>query len=284
MLIVPTDTLLDHLVRPTMAVVLLALLTGCPQETAPPDGDGPGTVIIGDGVTAALLAPATSFGISVLEDPISVFYSVTGATGQTDVSGYYVPLADADPNGSAIGDRVILETRDLDGDTDFFSFDPGAAGTGFYRFGILVSVDGVELDPVEGTAVAEVQGPPEPTFVLPEQAVTTIVPGDEVLITFDAGDPENRVQWRLFLLGENDSRADPADELGMELATGTGNTGLYILSTVDLAIAGYEIGISATDTGKSIAATVSAGFGDRIVTIPNNTAGGRIIQVVETLD
>lgn len=283
MLIVPTDTLLDRWARPIMAVGLLTLVTGCPQGTAPPDGGGPGTVVMGDGVTAALLAPATSFGISVLEDPISVFYSVTGASGQTDVSGYYVPLADANPNGSAIGDRVILETRDLDGDIDFFSFDPGAAGTGYYRFGILVTVDGVELDPVEGTAVVEVQGPPEPSFILPDAAATTIVVGDEVLITFDAGDPENQVHWRLFLLTETDSRTNPADALGTELATGTGNTGLYILATGDLAIGGYEIGISATDTGKSIAAAVSAGLGSRIVTIPNNTEGGRVIQIVETL-
>jgi len=281
MLIVPTNTLIDHVVRSLMAVVLLALLTGCPQE--PPPGDGDGTDV-GGGVTAAVLAPATSFGISVLEDPISVFFSVTGATGKTDVSGYYVPLADADPNGSATGDRVILETRDLDGDTDFFSFDPGAAGVGYYRLGILVSVDGVELTPVEGTAVVEVQGPPVPNFVLPNTVVTTIVPGDEVLITFDAGDPENQVQWRLFLLSETDSRTDPANDLGTELLTGSGNTGLHILNTTDLAIGGYEIGISATDTGKSIAATVSAGLGDRIVTIPNNTEGGRLLQVVESAD
>ena len=64
--------------------------------------------------------------------------------------------------------------------------------------------------------------------------------------------------------------------------TGTGNTGAHTLATTDMAIGGYEIGISATDTGKSIAATVSDGFGDRIVTIPNNTEGGRTIQVVET--
>ncbi len=282
MLIAPTDTLFDRLVRPIMAVLLLALLTGCPQGTPPANGDDPGDD--GTGVTAVLLAPATSFGISVLEDPISVFYSVSGTTGQTDVSGFYIPLADADPNGSAIGDRVILATRDLDGDIDFFNFDPGVAGTGYFRFGILVSVDGVELDPVEGTAVAEVQGPPDPSFVLPTEVVTTVIAGSEVLVTIDAGDPQNQVQWRLFLLSETDSRNAPADELGMELATGTGNTGLHILSTADLAIGGYEVGISATDSGKSISATVAAGLADRIVTIPNNTESGRIIQVVETLN
>jgi len=277
-----TKNELPHRLACTVVVGLaLTMFTGCPASPTPPDDGSP--VDLGQGIKAAVIAPSTSFGISVLEDPISVFYTVTGATGKTDVSGYYVPLTDGDTTGSAAGDRVILDTRDLDGDTDFFSFDPGAAGVGYYRLGILVSVDGVELDPVEGTAIVEVQGSPSPAFVLPDTPITTVVPGDFVLITFDAGDPQNVVAWRLFLLDETDSRTASPEKLGTELTTGSGNTGQYILNTTDLPIGTYEVGISATDTGRTVSATVSIGLADRIITIPNNTQGGRLIEVVESI-
>ncbi len=266
------------------ACLVLVAVLGCPS-TAPPVAETPvGVVDIGGGVEAGITAPSSSFGVSVLEDPISVFYTIAGATGTVSVSGFYVPLESADPNGTATGTRVILETRDFTNGTDFFSFDPGAAGIGFYRPGILVSVDGVELDPVDGTTVIEVEGPPDPTFITPVDLTSEWASGDEILISFDAGDPQNEVQWRLFLLRETDPRDVPIDELGEELATGSGNTGQFILSTLERDLGAYEIGISATDSRNSIQETVAAGNASRIVTIPNNIQNGRVIQIVEFVE
>jgi len=272
-----------------ISAVAMACFAGCTMQ---PSDNGGGSDNGGSGdatVTAKIVAPATDFGISVLEDPISVFYSVTGATStqMVDVSGYYVPLDTndqgecIDPQGSAVGDRVIVETRQLDGDLDFFSFDPGAAGVGCYRFGVLVTVDGVELDPVDGDAAVEVQAPPDPSFVLPETDLTVLTTA-QVLIRIDAGDPQNEVAWRLFILREEDSRTVSPDQLGQELARGTGNVGEYTLSASDYGPGNYEIGVSATDTGDSVTATVAEGLTARIVTIPNNTQTGRFLTIVDS--
>jgi len=272
--------------RLATAVVVATGLAGCTMP--PPDnGDGNGGNN-GDEVQASIVAPATSFGISVLEDPISVFFTVTGPTGEreVDVSGYYVPLdvneqgECIDPDGSAVGDRVIVESRTLEGDLDFFSFDPGDAGVGCYRLGVLVSVDGVELDPVDGDAVAEVQAPPDPSFVLPETDLT-VSPSAQVLVRIDAGDPQNRVQWRLFILSETDSRDTTPDRLGTELLTGNGNVGEFILRASDFDPGSYEIGVSATDSGDSIVTTVTRGMEGRIVTIPDVTQTGRFLTISE---
>lgn len=263
-----------------VAGVVILPMIGC-VPTSPPDEDPPDVVDIGGGVEAAITAPTSSFGISVLEDPISVFYTITGATGSVSVSGFFVPVDAADPDGAGIGSRVIVDTRAFTSGTDFFAFDPGTAGIGFFRLGILVSVDGVELDPLESSSSIEVEGTPDPAFVTPTDAVSEWTQGDDILITFDAGDPQNEVQWRLFLLDETDPRDVAINELGEQLATGSGNTGQFILSTVDRDLGAYEIGISATDWGGTISATVAAGFSSRIVTIPNNVQSGRVIRIVE---
>lgn len=271
-----------------ISALAMACFAGCTMQ---PSDNGGGDGGSGDaGVTAEIIAPATDFGISVLEDPISVFFSVTGATSTmtVDASGYYVPLDTndqgecIDPQGSAVGDRVIVDTRNLDGDFDFFTFDPGAAGVGCYRLGVLVTVDGVELNPVDGEAAVEVQAPPDPSFVLPEADLTVLTTA-QVLIRIDAGDPQNEVAWRLFILREDDSRTVTTDQLGEELTRGTGNVGEFTLSASDYGPGSYEIGVSATDTGDSIAATVAEGLASRIVTIPSNTQTGRFLTIVDSL-
>ena len=82
--------------------------------------------------------------------------------------------------------------------------------------------------------------------------------------------------WRLFRLGPNDNTTAPADQLGTQLDTGSGNVASYIMSTDNLSANQYQLGLSATDTGSSIAATVADGDSDRIVTV-----FGPIIDVTE---
>jgi hypothetical protein len=109
--------------------------------------------------------------------------------------------------------------------------------------------------------------------------------GTDVAISFDAGDPEGDVQWRLFYLSETDSRELPPDQLGTQIGPpGSGNVGNATLSTSGLNPGDYELGLSATDSGMSIANTVAAGDLERIVTIPNTATRGPIVRVVAEVD
>jgi hypothetical protein len=209
---------------------------------------------------------------------VSVLYSVDESA--TDVRGFYVPVADGSLNSAPIGERVITATDLKVGVHQFFSFDPEEAGVGFFRVGIVFNLNGVE-DDAESRAVIQVQGSPDPNFIQPNAALTQVARGNDVFISFDVRDPEGDVQWRLFYLSATDSRDNPADLLGTGLATGSGNAGTFTLTTGSLEPGDYQLGISATDSGSSIAVTVAAGESDRIVTIPNFAATTPVIRVVE---
>jgi len=105
--------------------------------------------------------------------------------------------------------------------------------------------------------------------------------GADVTVSFDIRDPEGDVQWRLFYFSESDLRNGLEDDLGTELATGSGNAATFSLNTNSLDPGDYQFGISATDSGSSISATVANEEYDRIVTIPNIATPTPIIRVVE---
>ncbi len=259
---------------------LVVFATGCP--TAPGDGQVPdGDDGVSGEVSAEIISFSTNFGVSALDPAISVIYSVTGTP--SSISGFYVPVADASPGAGPIGDRVFVVTNLPAGEQKFFSFDPAAAGVGFYRVGVLVTVGADELV-AQSTGIIQVQGSPVPVFIQPSVTITEVVQGDEVFISFDASDPEGNVQWRLFHLSETDRRDNPPDQLGTQIAIGSGNVGSATLSTAGFAPGDYELGISATDSGISIAATVANGDTSRIVTIPNESQSGPIIRVMEDAD
>mgnify|MGYP001604540570 CR=1 FL=1 len=263
-----------------LCMVLLALSGGCPNfsggptptdngnDNVPPDGD----------TTAEIITPSTGFGMSALDPPVSVLYSVDESA--TNVRGFYFPVADGSLDSAPIGERVITATDLEVGVRQVFSFDPEEAGVGFYRVGIIFTLNGAE-DDISSRAVIQVQGSPDPTFIQPSPALTEVTQGADVFISFDVRDPEGNVQWRLFYLSETDSRDNPADLLGTGLATGSGNAGTFTLTTGSLEPGDYQLGISATDSGSSIAVTVANGESDRIVTIPNTTTTAPILRVIE---
>jgi hypothetical protein len=270
-----------------LGVTLVALGGGCPNFFPPSDnGNGNGnengngnTNDNTNGGTAEIVSPSTSFGLSALDAPVSVLYTVEASA--TNIRGFRVPVADSSVNSAPIGDRVITATDLPAGVKQVFSFDPQEAGVGFHRVGILYVLNGTEGD-VESQAVIQVQGSPNPLFIQPTQALTQVVQGADVFISFDVSDPEGNAQWRLFYLSETDSRDNPADQLGIGLATGSGNVGTFLLPTTSLAPGDYQLGISATDSGSSVAITVATGESERIVTVPNDTVSTPILRVAES--
>jgi hypothetical protein len=244
---------------------LVFLTAGCPAGSTPPPPDNTNDNTDGDGDDdARIISPSTSFGVSSLDPPVSVLYSVTESA--SNASGYRVPVASANPGSEAIGERAIVAPTIAVGENQAFSFDPEEAGVGFFRVGILYSLDGVERS-TESTASIQVQGSPEPVFIQPSELLVSVAQGTPVFISFDVADPEGGVQWRLFILSPTDSRTNPPDQLGTPLAVGSGNVGTFTLETDDLAPADYQLGLSATDSGDSVADTVAMGDLERIVTI-----------------
>ncbi len=245
-------------------LIALAALAGCPFAQGPVGGNVNGNDNTGtDEVTASVVNFNANFGISSLQAPISVLYTVTGTP--SSIAGFFLPVADDTPGAAPIGDRVIIATNLPAGQNRTFSFDPRVAGTGFYRVGVLVVAGGENLVD-ESDGVVQVQGPPEPLFIQPSQPLTEVVPGTVVTVSFDTGDPEGDVHWRLFSLRDTDSRSVTPDQLGSPIALGTGNVGVSTFSTVGLTPGDYQLGVSATDTGLSINSTVTSGQTARIVT------------------
>lgn len=256
-----------------LAVLALVFATGCPDVVDPPDDNGgpPGQT------QARIISPVSSFGISMLDQAISVIYTVP--TTATDVSGYYVEVEGSAPTSPPIGTPVVVAEGLPTGENRIFNFDPQETGIGYFRVGVNYTLAGQQLF-VESQGVIQVQGSPAPEFLLPDQAVTSVEQGDEIFVSFDAGDPEGVVAWRLFRLADGDSRSSPADRLGTQLATGTGNSGTFRLNTAGLLLGDYQLGLSATDSGFSIAATVNRGDSERIVSIPSGSVTTPIIRVV----
>lgn len=255
--------------------LLLVFLAGCPAAVPPNGNSNTNTNGNGNGdtgVSGEVLNFSTDVGISLLAPALSVIFSMNGAPDT--ISGYYVPVDGNSASALPIGDRVVVAT-DLPAGTDqAFNFDPQIAGQGFYRVGILWTVGNLQ-DVAESSGIIQVQGPPDPAFVLPANAVTTVTQGDDVFISFDAGDPEGDVRWRLFYLAASDPRDVSADQLGTQIGTGSGNFGSATLSTSTLLAGDYELGVAATDSGLSVAATVANGEEYRVIV----TASGPIIRV-----
>lgn len=268
--------------RLTGGLCLALLLTGAGCPAFPPGGEPPPDTGNGNGnstdpadVSGKIInITSTDIRISALERPLAVLYDVTGTPDS--IAGFFVRVAGNSASADRIDDPRIVAEDIPAGINEAFDFDPGTAGVGFFRVGIVITTDGEELEALS-TGVIQVEGPPAPFFIRPAEPVTEVVQGTVVDILFDAGDLEGDVQWRLFYLRESDLRTSPEDELGMELDMGFGNRcDACTFLTADRDPGDYELGLSATDSGSSIAATVLSGDSDRIVTV-----FGPIIRVVE---
>lgn len=262
-------------------LILLAFVTGCPVVNPPVDNNnGNGNTNSNDNtsIEAAIVNFTTNFGISELETPVSVLYTVD--TDAENVQGYYVPVAGGATDSPTIGDRVIAASNLDAGERLAFSFDPGESGVGYFRVGILFELGSATGETAESNGVIEVQGPPDPVFILPANDINEVVSGETVQIAFDARDPQAIVQWRLFYFTPQGDLDGPIDMLGTEIASGSGNAGNAEWLTEDVPLGDYRLGLSATDSGASVAATVAAGEINRIVTIP--TVGGTtpIVRII----
>ena len=218
--------------------------------------------------------------IPLLGGPVSVIYTVTG-TPDT-LQGYYVRMETASSDSLRAAEPVPLATGLSTGTFASFDFDPAAAGVGYYRVGVVATV-GEDDKTFESTGTLVVEGAPDPIFILPVTG-TQVPEGDDVEISFDVRDPEGQVYWRLFYLSATDARDASPEDLGTELLTGQGNAGTYTFSTTGLITGTYEIGLSATDSGSSVAATVLDGKLSQIVTIGNEDAAGPTFEIVEQSD
>lgn len=268
------------------------VFAGCTAGT--PSGNTNDNGSTTGGVEARIVSFISNFAVSILEPAPSVIYSVTSAPTGTTVTGRIVRVADNSPGALPIADPVDIAVNLPTGSNQSFRLcairpeDPTSActlsniGVGFYRVGVLVAPPGITPFTQYSSGIVQIQGPPNPSFILPvgdAMGVTTVTQGGTVDISFDVADPEGDVQWRLFYLTASDSRTEPADRLGTQLSTGTGNVGSYTLVTSILALGDYQLGISATDSGSSIAATVASGRSNRIVTIPSDAMMTPIIRV-----
>lgn len=245
-------------------VLLLVLFTGCPTATTPDNPDDPIDDDPVTGVQGEIIGLKQGFPISALEQPISILYKALGDAIDR-VDALYLPVADATSGSSAIGEKVLFEFGLLTGQRQSFSFDPSSVDVGFYRLGIQITA-GEDVTEYLSDGVLHVQGPPNPRFIQPAQDLMEVTIGTDVAISFDCQDPENDVQWRLFVLTPTDNPSASANQLGTQLATSSGNVGSFVLATDNFTAGDYQVGISATDTGDSISSTVQQGLLTRIVT------------------
>ncbi|MCH8147483.1 MAG: FG-GAP repeat protein [Planctomycetes bacterium] len=262
-----------------LSAILLLSVVGCPMTEPIDNGDGTntnGTDLLAS-VSGEIVTLRNNLIASELEAPIAIHYSITGVPPQSVISAFFVTVPDPATAISSEDSRVIFRT-DLVAGESAFNFDPSNAGSGYHKLGLLVRL-GDETVEIVSAGVVVVEGGPSPRFVQPADATTVVMAGDPVPVTFDAGDPQDDVAWRLFLLAPTDSRDNPEDRLGEALDTGFGNIGRFTLSTLGRPVGRYELGLSATDSGLSIAATVADGKSDLIVTTID-----KVIEIVELVD
>lgn len=265
---------------------------GCssvPDNTVPDDPGGGGD----SAATARIDNILSNASVSIDDPAITILFTATGSTGS--IRGVIVPVADNSVDAQPIGPvEVVAQNLIRTENEAFFSFFPDGAGVGFFRVGIEVPTDEGVIEAFSD-GVIQVQGRPDPCFTQPCDPASsgqtldgcgglvcdrfhdvTVGDQDGVNISFDAGDPEGVVAWRLFYLRETDGTGNPADQLGVEILVGSGNLGLVAFVTLELVVGDYELGISATDSGMSVAETVEFdGNDDRIVTV-----FGPVVRVV----
>ncbi len=195
---------------------------------------------------------------------LSLFYDVSPLA--ESVTAFYVEVADSGPGAPEIGAQVEIGTNLPTGTMQRVDFTTGSIPRGVYRLGIQAIAAGNSIR-LLSIGTLQIQGPPDPVFISPISDTTGQV-GIVVDIRFDVRDPEGVVQWRLFFESASSGGGGsvPIDQRGTQLSVGSGNAGVFPWDTSDFPPGTYLLGVSATDSGASIAATVAAGNSSRIVT------------------
>ncbi len=255
------------------------LVMGCTPTPEPNPNDNQNT---NDNTPTEISGEVISFRIDTLiskgTSEISVLYTVTGEPDS--VYAFYRSAADpTSRTAPSDNDEIVASSIDA-GTSRTFALSPSDMEIGEYYVGVgWVANDQTVVALSAG--LVQIQGAPAPMFRAPDsETVTEVEFGDTVQVLFDAADPEGDVQWRLFYRDVNDDSCEsgtfnPA-AIGTQLDTGIGNDGEYSLETISLeAGMSYRLGVAATDSGKSVSATVADGELDRIVTL----CDGPVIKV-----
>lgn len=257
----------------TLLAAVLAVpfcLGGCTEAADTGGGSGQlGNGSAGDdgsGQSAQVLGLSTDLSVSGGQ-LVTIPYVVP--TSATSVRAFRVP--EGQESDTTAWEFFEFATPLSAGESQF-TIDSADLPRGSYRIGVsYVSATGTRQS-VLSTGVLHVQGLPEPVFIAPEEDVEPVA-GETVQIIVDMGDPEADVAWRVFYISDASApeiEDIPDTELGVignELGAGTGNVANLQWLTESVALGTYRIGVSATDTGFSVAQTASDGDGDRIVTV-----------------
>ncbi len=264
-----------------LCALLAVVLVGCPTAVDP-NGNTNGNTNTAtglDGVEGEIITLRTNRSVSALEPFMSILYNLSGVPSGAGISAFRVLVEDSSADAEEIGARIVIATGLLEGESQAFSFDPQTSGAGYHRLGLLIT-SGEEQVTVLSDGTVHVQSPPSPSFVLPSGAITEVTVDEQVLIKFDAGDLDDNAQWRLFYFSASDSLSGAISTYGTQLAIGSGNVGSYTLSTEGFALGDYQLGLSVTNNGETVADAVTNGNEEYIVTIPNGTSTP-ILRVVE---
>ena len=259
-----------------MLGLLIPLFAGCDimGSTGSTGGGGGGTT---DGTDDGDNDQQTQDTISLVTDRVisgadqlTILYAVpTTATG---VRPFYLPIS-SDP--ATPSNRTYVTTSTLAPGEGQFTLAAQNIPLGEFFVGVeYTSAEGASKY-VLGTGVLRVQGPPSPQFVVPEEDVTRTAgqEGQTIDIRADVGDTEDVVAWRLFYISQTTApdleqlSAAQVAELGNLLRTGQGNVVSYTWDPQNVPAGVYLLGLSATDTGQSVADTAAAGNASKIVTI-----------------
>lgn len=253
---------------------MMVVAVGCPATDSVPAPDQNGNVS-NNGVdpsdttiTAEVKSFKSNFPISELADPVDVVYSVTG--NPTNIDGFYVPVSAG--GGELPGAVPVISAPDLPAGAGLsFPFDP-KIDIGYYRVGLIIT-DGSKQIEVRSLGTIQVQGAPDPEFIRPAPEEATVFAGTDVTVSFNAGDPEDDVQWRLFYTTDQTDFNESVDEQGVTLAVSVNmsNVGTAQFFTDGLPPGEYTLWLAATDSGTSIAATVQNGNESQIVTAQGPT-------------
>ena len=254
--------------------LLLIVAVGCPATDSVPapdqsgNGSSGGVDPSGTTITAEVNSFKSNFPISELADPVDVVYTVTGTPDNID--GFYVPVSAG--GGEVPGAVPVITALNLPAGVGLsFPFDP-KIDIDYYRVGLIIT-DGSDQFEVRSLGTIQVQGAPDPEFIRPTPDEATVLAGTDVTVSFNAGDPEDDVQWRLFYTTDQTDFAVSVDERGETIAVSVSksNVGTAQFFTDGKPPGEYTLWLAATDSGGSIAATVQNGNEGQIVTAQGPT-------------
>ena len=249
------QTLLGSLV----CITALTCLTGCPTTGT----DGGNTPTSLSGAIVNLPGEITLSG----SQTFTIIYNADPAA--TSVEAFYVEVESTAIDAPTIGAEVVFAMNLPTGDGQAVSLDTASIPTGLYRVGLNLSA-GTLSAKVLSQGTFRITTLPQPVFTLPNQDLTTVPGSDPITIQATLGSPENAVNWRVFFVPAGTATAGvPAGQLGTTIDTGRANEAIVSWATAGVAVGDYQVGISVTDSGQTVAQTSADGNEDRIVTVLN---------------